>query len=148
MILMFPIRFQNVSNCSGMFPDKLRCAHLSCRHWRCHPPPVSRNHGKTASFSVGLAETIAGLSVGATYNTATGKTGASVGGNAGDVSLGLSYDGSSTSISAGLLGLSVSAASGGAATVSWSSSLGGGMSFGASYGTASSTLKGTLSYSF
>ena len=50
--LMFPIRFQNVSNCSGMFPDKLRCAHLSCRHWRCHPPPVSRNHGKTASFSV------------------------------------------------------------------------------------------------
>ena len=105
-------------------------------------------NGKTASFSVSLAETIAGLSVGAGYNTSTGKTSASVGGSAGDVSLGLSYDGSSTSISAGLLGLSVSAASGGAATVSWSSSLGGGMSFGASYGTASSTLKGTLSYSF
>ena len=62
-------------------------------------------NGKTASFSVGLSETIAGLGIGASYNTATGKTGASVSGSAGDVSLKLSYDGSSTSISAGLLGL-------------------------------------------
>ena len=105
-------------------------------------------NGKTASFSVSLAESIAGLSVGAGYDTGTGKTSASVGGSAGDVSLSLAYDGSSTSITAGLLGLSVSAASGGAATVKWSSDLGGGMKFGASYGTASSTLAGTLSYSF
>jgi len=105
-------------------------------------------NGKTASFGVSLAETIAGLSVGVGYNTGTGATSASVGGSAGDVSLSLAYNGTSTSITAGLLGLSVSAASGGAATVSWSSTLGGGMSFGASYGTASSALKGTLTYSF
>ena len=82
------------------------------------------------------------------YNTSGGAVTASASGNAGDVALGLSYAGGSTTVTAGLLGLSISASEGGASSISWSSSLGGGMSFGASYSTASSTIAGTLSYSF
>ncbi len=104
-------------------------------------PSISTD-GKTATFGISHSATIAGLSVSAGYNTGTNAVTASASGNAGDVSIGLAYDGSSTTATLGLLGLSVTSAG----AVSWSSDLGGGMGFSASY--ADSTITGTLKYSF
>ena len=104
--------------------------------------------GAASSVGVNLSHNIAGLTVGVGYNTSGGAVTASASGNAGDVGLSLSYAGGATTVSASLLGLSISASEGGASSISWSSDLGGGMSFGASYSTADSTIAGTLSYSF
>ena len=97
--------------------------------------------GSASSVSVSLSHNIAGLTVGAGW-TSGGDVTASASGNAGDVGLSLAWDGSTTTASASALGLSISSAG----TISWSSALGGGMSFGASY--ADETVSGTLSYSF
>ena len=104
-------------------------------------PSISTD-GKTASFGISHSANVAGLTVGAGYNTGTNKVTASASGNAGDVSIGLAYNGSSTTATLGLLGLSVTSAG----AVSWSSDLGGGMGFSAAY--ADSTITGTLKYSF
>ena len=103
--------------------------------------PTISTDGKTATFALSHSANIAGLTIGAGYNT-NGTVTASASGNAGDVGISLAYNGSATTASVSLLGLSVTSAG----AISWSSDLGGGMSFAAKY--AASTVSGTLTYSF